>query len=153
MEVDLMVLKDIARKAGDAIMAIYSDPLEIEYKTDQSPLTAADKASHAVIVEGLQTYRSDIPILSEEGVAIPYSERKDWQLFWLVDPLDGTKEFIKKNGEFTVNIALIEQGRPTVGVVYAPALNNALFRDKGEGGLGSIRDRGAGSNARMWARF
>ncbi len=133
MNIDLTVLQNIARSAGDAIMAIYDSELTVQYKEDQSPLTAADQASHRVIVAGLQQRWPDIPILSEEGAALSYAERKDWRCFWLVDPLDGTKEFIKKNGEFTVNIALIENGRPTIGVVYAPALNRLYSGDRAGG--------------------
>jgi len=121
MTIDLDVLKEIARRAGDAIMEVYTGQVEVEYKDDRSPLTAADKAAHAVIVAGLKQNWPEIPILSEEGAEIAYAERQNWQRFWLVDPLDGTKEFIKKNGEFTVNIALIEEGQPTLGVVYVPA--------------------------------
>jgi len=124
---------EIARAAGAAIMSIYADDHAVEFKDDKSPLTAADKASHAVIVSGLQQAFSDIPILSEEGRDIPYTERKDWQRFWLVDPLDGTKEFIKRNGEFTVNIALIEAGRAVAGVVYVPAQDKLYRGIKGEG--------------------
>ncbi|PLY00754.1 MAG: 3'(2'),5'-bisphosphate nucleotidase CysQ, partial [Desulfuromonas sp.] len=103
----------IARQAGEAIMQIYQGEIEVEMKDDKSPLTAADKASHEVIEKGLREQFPDIPTLSEEGKDIPYEERKNWQHFWLVDPLDGTKEFVKRNGEFTVNIALIE-GQSTV---------------------------------------
>lgn len=133
MDIDLAILRKIARSAGDAIMAIYDGNLEVEYKEDQSPLTAADKASNKVIIDGLQKHWPDIPILSEEGAKISYAERKNWQCFWLVDPLDGTKEFIKKNGEFTVNIALIERGQPTVGVVYAPALSKLYTGARNDG--------------------
>ncbi|MBQ6226849.1 MAG: 3'(2'),5'-bisphosphate nucleotidase CysQ [Bacteroidaceae bacterium] len=109
--------------AGREIMRIYNDPSQdfgIEMKADNSPLTLADKASHECIVERLKP--SGYPILSEEGVQIPYEERKDWHRLWIVDPLDGTKEFIKRNGEFTVNIALIEDGRPILGIIFAPTL-------------------------------
>ncbi|PLX96816.1 MAG: 3'(2'),5'-bisphosphate nucleotidase [Desulfuromonas sp.] len=103
-------------------MKIYGiEDFSIEYKDDHSPLTAADKAAHEVIVDGLQQAFPDIPILSEEGASVPYPERKGWTQFWLVDPLDGTKEFVKRNGEFTVNIALIREGAPVLGVVYVPA--------------------------------
>ena len=102
-------------------MEIYDGDHAVEFKDDQSPLTAADKASHEVIVAGLQKNFPEIPILSEEGKEIPYAQRKGWTRFWLVDPLDGTKEFIKRNGEFTVNIALVEGNKPIFGVVYVPA--------------------------------
>jgi 3'(2'), 5'-bisphosphate nucleotidase len=116
---------NIAIAAGKEILTIYhSNNFEVEMKSDDSPLTKADCAAHNIIVGALKKYTPEIPILSEEGKDIPYSERKHWQKFWLVDPLDGTKEFIKKNGEFTVNIALIEYGYPVLGVIYAPALTD-----------------------------
>jgi len=122
----------IAKEAGDKIMAIYDKDFAIYEKKDTSPLTEADLAAHNVIVDALENI-SDLPVLSEESADIPWSERKNWQSYWLVDPLDGTKEFIKKNGEFTVNIALIEDGKPTMGVVYAPALNKSYVGIVGEG--------------------
>lgn len=113
----------LARDAGDAIMQVYDghQPMDVTSKVDDSPVTAADIAAHHVIVRGLQALAPDIPILSEEDPPA-WETRQNWQRFWLVDPLDGTKEFIKRNGEFTVNIALIDQGKPVLGVVYAPAL-------------------------------
>ena len=123
-----------ALKAGEAIMAIYNDPTEdfgVERKADNSPLTKADKAAHGVIVDALTSI--GFPILSEEGREMAYSERAEWGAFWMVDPLDGTKEFIKRNGEFTVNIALIEGGTPTMGVVYVPALKDLYFAAEGVG--------------------
>ncbi len=119
--IDFDKICTIARDAGAAIMEIYAGEFNVELKGDNSPLTCADQASHEVIMAGLQEAYPDIPILSEEGVAIPYAERSAWQRFWLVDPLDGTKEFIKRNGEFTVNIALVEKGQVVAGVVYVPA--------------------------------
>jgi len=107
-----------AIKAGNAIMQVYSKPFGVEIKSDNSPLTIADKNAHAIISEGLAF--TGLPILSEEGAHIPYEIRKNWAEYWLVDPLDGTKEFIKKNGDFTVNIALIRNQQPVFGVVYAP---------------------------------
>jgi 3'(2'), 5'-bisphosphate nucleotidase len=121
----LKELTKIAITAGDAIMEIYNDESRFNFvytKPDNSPLTLADSASHQLILDELQEI-SDDPIISEEGKDIPYEKRKDWKRFWLVDPLDGTKEFIKRNGEFTVNIALIEHGLPVLGVIYAPAIN------------------------------
>ena len=113
----------IAKAAGQGIMTIYNQPAgKIVLKSDQSPLTEADLISNHIIVSELTKLTPDVPILSEESVAIPYEQRADWQRFWLVDPLDGTKEFIKHNDEFTVNIALIDHGIPVLGVVYAPAL-------------------------------
>lgn len=109
--------------AAREILRIYDDPTQdfgVDMKADGSPLTRADKAAHDCIVEHLAP--SGIPILSEEGAQIPYEERKDWKKFWLIDPLDGTKEFISRNGEFTVNIALIEDGNPVMGIIFAPTL-------------------------------
>ena len=118
---------DIAKNAGDEILKIYNQDFNIEYKDDKSPLTEADKASHNIIEENLKKY--NLPVLSEEGKNISYKERKNWKLFWMIDPLDGTKEFIKKNGEFTVNIALIYKNEPIFGVVYAPVLDWIYFND------------------------
>lgn len=113
----------LARNAGDAIMQVYDGikPIEITSKQDDSPVTAADIAAHTVILAGLQALTPDIPVLSEEDPP-GWDIRQHWQRYWLVDPLDGTKEFIKRNGEFTVNIALIEKGKPVLGVVYAPVM-------------------------------
>lgn len=114
--------KKAVTEAGKAILDIYhTDDFEVENKSDDSPLTRADKAAHRIIVSYLE--KSGLPILSEEGANIDYEVRKNWDRFWLVDPLDGTKEFIKKNGEFTVNIALIEKDKPIAGAVYAPVLD------------------------------
>jgi 3'(2'), 5'-bisphosphate nucleotidase len=107
-----------AFRAGKAIMAVYNEPFEVEYKSDNSPLTVADLKAHKIIAEGLKNTR--IPLLSEEGIQVNYEVRKNWTDFWLADPLDGTKEFIKRNGDFTVNIALISNQQPIFGVVYAP---------------------------------
>ena len=131
---DKIVLNDIetiAKNAGDTIMEIYNRDFSIEYKDDKSPLTEADLASNEVIIKGLEHY--GIPIMSEEGKSIEYEERKDWEYYWCIDPIDGTKEFIKKNGEFTVNIALIHKDTPILGVVYAPAMNDMYKAKKGEG--------------------
>lgn len=113
----------LAREAGDAIMQVYNDaaPLDVSHKSDDSPVTAADIAAHEVIMKGLKQLSPEIPVLSEEDPPT-WEVRQHWQRYWLVDPLDGTKEFIKRNGEFTVNIALIEAGKPVMGVVYAPVL-------------------------------
>jgi len=118
--------------AGKAILEVYQgDDFQVSEKNDKSPLTKADRAAHKVIVSHLE--KSGIPILSEEGRDIPFEERSGWDRFWLVDPLDGTKEFIKRNGEFTVNIALIKNGRPVFGVVYAPVLRHLFVGIPGEG--------------------
>ena len=134
MHIDIKIVCEIAKKAGTAIMEIYGKGnFSVEYKDDKSPLTAADKASHEVIMFELKKRFPEIPILSEEGADIPYEVRKDWQRFWLVDPLDGTKEFIKRNGEFTVNIALVEGGQPVLGVVYVPVQDKLYFGTKNGG--------------------
>ncbi|WP_310608528.1 3'(2'),5'-bisphosphate nucleotidase CysQ [Buttiauxella brennerae] len=114
----------LAREAGVAIMQVYDGqkPLEATHKSDDSPVTAADIAAHTIILQGLQTLTPEIPVLSEEDPQT-WETRQSWDRYWLVDPLDGTKEFLKRNGEFTVNIALIEKGRAVLGVVYAPVLN------------------------------
>ncbi|QTL36761.1 3'(2'),5'-bisphosphate nucleotidase CysQ [Pseudoalteromonas viridis] len=118
---------NLAQRAGDKILTIYAKDFNVEYKDDKSPVTDADLAANEVITAGLQTLTPDLPILSEESAEISWQERQTWQRYWLVDPIDGTKEFIKKNGEFTVNIALIENGEPVMGVVHAPALNVSYF--------------------------
>ena len=118
----------IAWNAGKEIMNIYLKDFSVEYKDDKSPLTEADKKSHKIIVNNLKKF--NLPILSEEGRDISYNERKNWNLFWMVDPIDGTKEFIKKNGEFTINIALIYNNEPVFGIVYAPAIEEIYFTDE-----------------------
>lgn len=123
----------IAQQAGKAAMTIYDKDFAIEYKGDESPVTDADLAAHKVIVKGLKELTPDTPILSEESASISWQERQTWNLYWLVDPIDGTKEFIKKNGEFTVNIALIEHGKPVLGVVDAPAIATTYFAALGIG--------------------
>ena len=129
----LEILCKIAREAGRAILAHYDGPVEVTDKADRSPLTEADRASHAVITRRLAEAFPGIPVLSEEGRDIPYDERRRWKRFWLVDPLDGTKEFIQKNGEFTVNIALVDQGVPVIGVVYVPAQGVLYWGVRGHG--------------------
>ena len=129
--IDLKKIENIAKIAGDAIMEIYNKNFSIEYKDDKSPLTEADVKSNEIICDALLKLYPNIPILSEENKAAPFSERKGWEYFWLIDPIDGTKEFIKKNGEFTVNIALIHIDAPVLGVVYAPALNHIYMAKKG----------------------
>lgn len=133
-DLTIEIVCKIAKQAGTVIMDIYgTDDFAVEYKDDNSPITVADKASHEVIMAGLKKHFPEIPILSEEGADIPYEVRKGWRKFWLVDPLDGTKEFIKRNGEFTVNIALIENKIPIAGVVYVPAQDKLYWGIKGQG--------------------
>ncbi|CAM2813179.1 3'(2'),5'-bisphosphate nucleotidase CysQ [Moritella viscosa] len=120
-------VNDIAVAAGQEILTIYQRDFKVDTKDDNSPVTEADIAANDIIVASLRTITPNIPILSEEGVSIPWDERKQWQTFWLVDPLDGTKEFIKRNGEFTVNIALIHNQQPILGVVYAPVLDKLYY--------------------------
>lgn len=136
---DIQALLAIAKEAGAEIMKIYTDPNAdwgIETKKDDSPLTLADRRSHEVIESKLSANYPEIPILSEEGKDIPYSVRKDWSCYWCVDPLDGTKEFIAKNGQFTVNIALIVNNVPVIGVIYIPAEDVMYY---GQEGVGSFK--------------
>ncbi len=123
----LAELLTICVRAGDAIMRVYRTDFDVERKDDRSPLTDADLAAHSVIMEGLQTLVPVLPRLSEEGAATPFAQRQKWDSYWLIDPLDGTREFIKKNGEFTVNIALIRGHTPVLGVVHAPALQMSYY--------------------------
>ncbi len=136
MDIAVDRVLDIAVEAGKAILTVYNDPKQdfhITHKADSSPLTAADKISHEIIFEGLTKLYPQITILSEEGKDIPYKERKNWEYYWCVDPLDGTKEFIKRNGEFTVNIALIRNNVPVFGVIYIPTQNLLYYGDKATG--------------------
>jgi len=135
----------IAREAGDAILDVYDSEFAVEHKEDRSPLTAADIAAHRVIVAGLERLTPHLPVLSEESAEIPYLERARWTRYWLVDPLDGTREFVKRNGEFTVNIALIDQQRPVLGVVQAPVTGEIWFAWAGGGAFGQT---GIGSEMR-----
>jgi 3'(2'), 5'-bisphosphate nucleotidase len=134
MDLKPYLLKSVqaAIAAGKAIETVYhSEDFGVEYKSDTSPLTVADQKSHEIIVKALQDV--EIPVLSEEGKDTPYAQRKDWVRFWVVDPLDGTKEFIKRNGEFTVNIALVEDGRPVMGTIYVPDRDTLYFAAQGFG--------------------
>jgi 3'(2'), 5'-bisphosphate nucleotidase len=133
MNIDLEHLVGIAEAAGKAIMEIYARDFEVTEKDDKSPLTEADLASHRLIVEALSELQPQLPILSEESADIPYSERSRWLRYWLVDPLDGTREFVKRNGEFTVNIALVESGRATCGVVHVPVSGASYYGCVGQG--------------------
>jgi len=123
----------IARRAADAILAVYAQDFEVICKDDDSPVTAADLAAQRVIEEGLNALAPGVPVISEEALAAPWSERRTWRRHWLVDPLDGTREFVKRNGEFTVNIALIEDHRSVLGVVLAPVTGDLYAAVSGEG--------------------
>ncbi len=124
----------LACESGRAILAIYQDPNpQVEYKLDHSPVTQADLVSHQILQAGLACLEPGWPVLSEESVEVPFEERKFWRHFWMIDPLDGTKEFLHRRGEFTVNIALIEGDRPILGVVYAPVIDRLYFAARGAG--------------------
>ena len=139
MAIDVNKIREIAKRAGDEILDVYNaGPVEVELKSDNSPLTVADKRANRVITDMLRSATPNIPVLSEEGRDIPWDERRNWQRFWLVDPLDGTKEFIKRNGEFTVNIALIENGRPVLGVIYVPVTDTLYAADAEYGAVKSV---------------
>ena len=118
---------DIAKQAGLKILEVYNTAYDIQKKSDETPVTTADLLAHELICERLETLTPDIPVLSEESTKIPYEIRKTWQRYWLVDPLDGTREFIKKNGEFTVNIALIENTKSILGVIYVPVTAHTYY--------------------------
>ena len=140
----------IAKEAGQAMLEIYHDAQDVEItrKDDDSPLTKADLASHHIIIDALKELDPNTPIISEESGIPDYEERKDWNKFWIVDPLDGTKEFIKKNGEFTVNIALIDEGVPVLGVVYVPDKETTYYAEKGKG---SFKQVGTDSPERIFS--
>ncbi|HEB92954.1 MAG TPA: 3'(2'),5'-bisphosphate nucleotidase [Gammaproteobacteria bacterium] len=124
---------DLATDAGERILEIYQTDFDVTHKEDDSPLTAADMAAHNAIVAGLSILTPELPILSEESARIPFEERKKWQTYWLVDPLDGTREFIKRNGEFTVNIALIDKHESILGVIYTPVSGLTYYAARGYG--------------------
>ena len=142
---DIQKINEIAHQAGSAILEIYKKDFGVMEKADKSPLTEADLASHHVIVNELQSLTPDIPVLSEESTDIPYATRAQWQTYWLIDPLDGTKEFIKRNGEFTVNIALIHEGKAVLGVVYVPVSRITYYGDIEKGAF--KMDAGGSSSA------
>lgn len=131
---DLPSLLALTRRAGEAILAVYRREFSVEYKEDESPLTEADLASHRVLVAGLSALSPTLPVLSEESTTTcSFEQRSQWPRYWLVDPLDGTKEFVKRNDEFTINIALVEAGMPVLGIVYAPALDELAWAAHGQG--------------------
>lgn len=130
---------EIAEQASDAILEVYNSSFDIEQKDDNTPVTCADLAAHNSITDGLARLTPNIPVLSEESTNIPFSERKQWTTYWLVDPLDGTREFIKRNGEFTINIALIENNYPTLGVIYTPVTNTCFFAEQNKGAYKQVK--------------
>jgi 3'(2'), 5'-bisphosphate nucleotidase len=156
--IDIEKVLHIAKQAGAAILKVYNDAsgdLGVSYKDDQSPLTLADSASHNVIADQLATLTPDIPLLSEEGKDISFEERKDWEYYWCVDPLDGTKEFIKRNGEFTVNIALIHRNTPVLGVIYVPVTDVMYYGGENIGSWkiesnGSVQQLNPSKNIAEW---
>lgn len=135
-QIDIEAVIDIAIRAGKATLEVYEQDFDVITKSDDSPLTLADQRSNAVIIEGLKKLKvgGDLPIISEETRVLSYEERKDWGLLWLIDPLDGTKEFIKKNGEFTINIALVRDGVPVLGVIYVPVQDVTYYAIEDKGG-------------------
>jgi len=134
-KINIEEIIDIAIEAGKATLEIYEQDFEVITKADNSPLTMADERSNAIIVKGLSelSVGSELPVISEETKLLSYEERKDWDILWLVDPLDGTKEFIKKNGEFTINIALVKNGLPVLGVIYVPVREVLYYAIEGKG--------------------
>jgi 3'(2'), 5'-bisphosphate nucleotidase len=145
--IDIEIIKGAARKAGEVILEVYAKDFAVEFKGDSSPLTEADQRANTVILDLLAAHYPEIPVISEETKALPYAVRKNWSRCWLVDPLDGTKEFIKKNGEFTVNIALIEEGAPVLGVVFQP-VTGTLYA--AQAGKGSWREEAGAEPTLLW---
>jgi len=131
----------LARSAGDAILEVYASDFDVQSKDDESPLTQADLASHRRIMAGLAELTPELPVISEEGGLPPFETRSQWQTYWLIDPLDGTREFVNRNGEFTVNIALVHDGRPVFGVVHVPVLEKTYVGCEGHGA--ELRANGA----------
>jgi len=151
----LLEVTALAREAGRAILEVYASSFSVQEKEDRSPLTEADLRSEKLILAGLRRIAPEIPVLSEESVQLPYSTRKHWSRLWIVDPLDGTKEFVQRNGDFTVNIALVDNHRPVLGVVHAPVHERDYFACEGVGAFRSdaqasgrpirVAKRGAGA--------
>ncbi|QEC79544.1 3'(2'),5'-bisphosphate nucleotidase CysQ [Mucilaginibacter ginsenosidivorax] len=145
---ELTALLLLAKQAGSGILSVYNTDIEVTLKDDLSPLTLADKVSHDIITEGLTALTPAIPIISEEGKDIPYETRKNWEYYWCVDPLDGTKEFIKRNGEFTVNIALMHNNTPVLGIIYVPVTGDLYY---GGEGIGSWKETAEGGKTQIYA--
>ncbi len=133
MDINIERFIEIVKKASEIILDVYERDFDVEYKEDKSPLTVADKRSNAFIVDALRKLYPDIPIISEEISQTPYEKRRDWEYFWLVDPLDGTEEFVSKNGEFTINIALIHHKVPIFGIIHSPVKGVTYYGIKGKG--------------------
>ena len=136
--IDLDLISNVAVTAGSVIMDIYGRDFEVDFKSDQSPLTEADRQANSVIMDALSTHYPQIPVISEENKEVAYTERSEWEQFWLVDPLDGTKEFIKKNDEFTVNIGLVKKGFPVAGIVYRPVDRICYSAESGSGAFKTL---------------
>jgi len=151
----LDALRTLAATAASAIMAVYRQSFEVSRKDDRTPLTEADLASHRILVDGLRALTPEIPVLSEESPAHEVSERRSWTRYWCVDPLDGTREFVKRNDEFCICIALIENGEPVVGLVHAPVTGRCHFAARGLGAFvaehdGAVRGLQATSVVHIW---
>ncbi len=138
MNVLLSDIVTLAKQTGKQVLNVYHSDFKVEYKADSSPLTMADVAAHEYICQGLNQLMPGIPILSEELATLAFEERQHWQRYWLIDPLDGTKEFLEKNGEFTINIALIEDHVPILGVIYAPVFDVCYFAADKQGAFKQI---------------
>ncbi|MBL0028929.1 MAG: 3'(2'),5'-bisphosphate nucleotidase CysQ [Rhodanobacteraceae bacterium] len=151
----LEALRMLAKDAAAAILTVYEQDFDVTRKDDRSPLTAADLASHRILVDGLHALTPEIPVLSEECADLDVTERRGWARYWCVDPLDGTREFVKRNGEFCICIALIEAGAPVIGVVYAPVTGRCHYAARGVGAFvaeadGSVRSIRAASPGTAW---
>jgi 3'(2'), 5'-bisphosphate nucleotidase len=143
----------LARQAGKQILSQYHSDFTVAYKADSSPVTVADIAAHAFICNGLQQLTPAIPVLSEEVDEVSFEERSHWSRYWLVDPLDGTKEFLEKNGEFTINIALIEENMPVLGVIYVPVFDFCYFAKNNGGAFKQIMQQPPQPlHARLWKK-
>ena len=133
----LLEVTALAREAGRAILEVYASSFSVQEKEDRSPLTEADLRSERLILAGLRRIAPEVPVLSEETGQVPWATRRNWSRLWVVDPLDGTKEFVQRNGEFTVNIALVDEHRPVLGIVHAPALERSYYACEGVGAFRS----------------
>jgi 3'(2'), 5'-bisphosphate nucleotidase len=138
MNVLLSEVVSLIKQAGKQVLSVYHSDFSVEYKADKSPVTIADVVAHRCLYQGLRQLTPEIPILSEELGIIEFAERQRWSRYWLIDPLDGTKEFLEKNGEFTINIALIEDHLPVLGVVYVPAFDFCYFAEHGQGAFKQV---------------